>query len=480
LGQRNAAIAIGDYAGSGYDGTPQESFAIAIGASAGDVGQENSCIAIGNMAARGGVSSRRQNMYAIAIGLSAGEFGQGTSSVALGTNAGRGYDGSVYGPQAEFSVAVGSGAGTYSQGDHSVAIGPDTASDTQGDSSVAIGYSAASSAQGNSCVAVGVSSGASNQRFESVAIGSGAGAVNQGQREDPDRSSDPEGFSVAVGSDAGASQQRYAAVALGSAAGYDTQGSASVACGYSAGYLSQGAHSVAIGQRAGFNYLGESAIAIGSNAAAGLTGSVGDNYIVLNATGTALNPAGSSRFYVKPIRSSNILSAETPGDFMPLMYSATSGEIASNSATAAFINYEVISPEIPQFLTDEYSAVISFIQNIVSPPTRFYNGRYTVTLTVRTTAVSTSFPQSLFVSFSVVDSNGSTIASPGDFTALTLITPSTTSGPALTAQSSIVTYFYPGSAPVYPLTIQVCAKSTPVPTGDASQLRIQYGQVTII
>ena len=91
--------------------------------------------------------------------------------------------------------------------------------------------------------------------------------------------------------------------------------------GNGAGATSQGTNAVAIGHDAGNSSQGQGAIAIGQSA--GETNQH-DNSIILNATGTALNSVGASRFYVKPMRYSTDASNV-------VTYNATTGEVLDSN-----------------------------------------------------------------------------------------------------------------------------------------------------
>jgi hypothetical protein len=95
---------------------------------------------------------------------------------------------------------------------------------------------------------------------------------------------------------------------VGYKAGKTSQGGDSIAVGYKAGETSQGANSVAVGYKAGET-------------------NQHDNSIILNATGTALNSVGASRFYVKPMRFSTDASNV-------VTYNATTGEVLNSSIAA--------------------------------------------------------------------------------------------------------------------------------------------------
>ena len=94
-------------------------------------------------------------------------------------------------------------------------------------------------------------------------------------------------------------------IKIGNGAGVTSQGTDAVAIGHDAGNSSQGNNSVAIGQSAGET-------------------NQHDNSIILNATGTALNSVGASRFYVKPMRFSTDASNV-------VTYNATTGEVLDSN-----------------------------------------------------------------------------------------------------------------------------------------------------
>jgi len=302
------AIAIGQSAGN----SGQNTYAIAIGQSAGLTGQYNAAIAIGVYA---GISN--QGLNAVAIGQSAGALnGQGNYSVAVGYFAGRDTQGlnavaigvnAGSSSQNNYSVAIGNVSGNSSQGSYGVAIGNSAGQSTQGSNSVAIGYAAGLRSQGPQSIAIGQDCGKFSQGDNSVAIGSNAGATSQGI------------FAVAIGDQAGQSGQGAYAIAIGQSAGYCNQETDSIAIGTSAGYLGQDNGAIGIGRFAGYGTTGpqkEGAIAIGY-AAQGGTGQGGsysicigansgpagtpNNSITLDASGLgSLNPT-TSGFFVSPV-----------------------------------------------------------------------------------------------------------------------------------------------------------------------------------
>jgi hypothetical protein len=84
------------------------------------------------------------NAY-VAIGTGAGTTSQGLGSVAVGLNAGNN-------TQGYYAVAVGIAAGRNLQADSTVAIGGEAGGDSQGTNSVAIGYRAGRTSQANSSI----------------------------------------------------------------------------------------------------------------------------------------------------------------------------------------------------------------------------------------------------------------------------------------------------------------------------------------
>ena len=117
-------------------------------------------------------------------------------------------------------IAIGSLAGTTSQGASSVAIGREAGQTSQGSNAVAIGFDAGDSSQGVNAVAVGVQAGQTSQGGQSVAVGYQSGSNAQGANS----------------------------VAVGYIAGRTTQGAQSVAIGWQAGLTNLAANSVAIGR----------------------------------------------------------------------------------------------------------------------------------------------------------------------------------------------------------------------------------------
>ena len=94
------------------------------------------------------------------------------TKIALGSGAGSITQGAT-------AIAVGYNAGYNSQGIRSVAVGGIAGAGSQGSGAVAIGYSAGNISQGVGAIAIGDSSGNTSQGINSIAIGAGAGSSSQ-------------------------------------------------------------------------------------------------------------------------------------------------------------------------------------------------------------------------------------------------------------------------------------------------------------
>ena len=154
-------------------------------------------------------------------------------------------------------------------------------------------------------LAIGTEAGQTSQGTQSIAVGYKAGETTQGTQ------------AVAVGYLAGQTSQGDNATAVGRLAGQTSQGDDAIAVGNKAARTSQGTFAVAVGCQAGETSQGTQSIAIGNQA--GRT-SQHDNSIVLNASGSALNTAGASRTYIKPLQAGVVA-----GNMMA--YDSTSGEV---------------------------------------------------------------------------------------------------------------------------------------------------------
>ncbi len=170
--------------------------------------------------------------------------------------------------------------------------------------SLAIGFQAGESFQKNHAVALGAYSGRINQQDAAIACGFFSGNDSQGK------------YAVGIGNACAQSSQGDFATALGASSGNIHQGIESLACGSFAGHKNLGYQSVALGHRASYD------------------GGDFSNTIVINATGTDLDPEGTDRTYIKPIRE------QLNNDF--LFYNSISGEVtrsvAVNFTSNIFIN----------------------------------------------------------------------------------------------------------------------------------------------
>jgi len=181
---------------------------------------------------------------------------------------------------------------------------------------VAIGYQAGRQEQGlgfpfqGQSVAVGFQAGESFQKNHGVALGAYAGRINQ------------QDAAVACGFFSGNDSQGKYSIAVGNATGQSSQGDFGVAIGASAANIHQGIESLACGSFAGHKNLGYQSVALGHRAS--YDGGDFSNTIVINATGTDLDPEGTDRTYIKPIRE------ELNNDF--LFYNSISGEVTRSVA----------------------------------------------------------------------------------------------------------------------------------------------------
>jgi hypothetical protein len=95
-----------------------------------------------------------------------------------------------------------------------------------------------------------------------------------------------------------------------------------IAIGTDAGQVNQGVSSIAIGTGAGKTNQGTESIAIGH-----FSGETNQhaNSIILNASGSALNSDGASRYYVKPVRNNNTSTNKV------VQYNTTTSEVSYNT-----------------------------------------------------------------------------------------------------------------------------------------------------
>ena len=116
-------------------------------------------------------SSLRTSETAIALGSSAGAVGQGANGIAIGALAAQTNQGIQ-------SIAIGPSSGNTGQGLQSVAVGNLAGSLNQGQRAVAIGSLAGSNSQGDYAVALGNFAGGTNQPANSIVINASGVALN--------------------------------------------------------------------------------------------------------------------------------------------------------------------------------------------------------------------------------------------------------------------------------------------------------------
>lgn len=180
--------------------------------------------------------------------------------------------------------------------------------------SVAIGSDAGTTTQGSQAIAIGSESGKTTQGVNAIAIGSGSGRNSQGLS------------AIGIGYVAGDVSQGSNAIAIGSNAAQSNQATQAVAIGYAAGQNSQGANAVAIGSFAGNN--GQTA---GS--------------IAINASGVALNPTNAG-LYINPIRSAATTNNYLHYDATTKEVTHSSGLAAGSVSTTTIIDGAVTDAKI--------------------------------------------------------------------------------------------------------------------------------------
>jgi hypothetical protein len=248
-----------------------------------------------------------------------GTWAVGTTTIHLGSNAGGAVQGS-------YAVAIGYTAGQNFQGTDGIAIGREAAYQYQGSYSIAIGYRAGYNSQSANSIILNASGAqlnsvtnssfyvspirnftytnqlfydATNKEITFGPVPAAAGLPSGTNYSDyvfwdsVSNSYLPDGQKIHIGSNAGQTSQKSYAVAIGANAGVISQGTYAIAIGYGAGETAQPVSS-----------------------------------IVLNATGTALNGATASAFYVDPIRTSSASLA--------LFYSASSKEVSKTPIAGMF------------------------------------------------------------------------------------------------------------------------------------------------
>jgi hypothetical protein len=194
----------------------------------------------------------------------------------------------------DYAIAIGINAGTG--GSSAVSLGTSAGNTNQSFNAIAIGVSAGANAQGGGATALGTNAGFDQQGVGAVAIGGGAGQYSQGES------------SIAIGTDAGATNQSPNSISIGSSAGTANQGAGAIAIGNVAGLGNQGINSVAIGTGAG---------TVSNSTNQG----IGNNSIIINASGANFTGTTANAFYVNPVRNdtSNIANV--------VMFNAATKEI---------------------------------------------------------------------------------------------------------------------------------------------------------
>lgn len=307
----------GDFASScknfSVSGTLNSNVKVRLGSNfTGGLSQGNGSVSIG------GGCGTTQLIDCVAIGNVAG-INQADNAIAIGNNAA-----GIAGQQGADSIAIGSNCASNTQSTQSVSIGAFAGQTTQGTQSVAVGYNAGNSSQGANSVAIGYNTVTA---ANSVAIGSGSTTAGSA--------------SVAVGRNSVASSSGNS-IAIGDTAKGGTNG---VSIGTNAGGSTPNASSVAIGVGAGSN-ISNGSICIGFNASTSAGGNlttnsifIGNaavsttaiaNSIVLNSTGTAINPSTASAFYVNPVRNTGNVG------LAPMYYNTTTKEIGYDSSARRF------------------------------------------------------------------------------------------------------------------------------------------------
>lgn len=285
INQGYDCINIGSNAGKFNQGTRS----IAIGIQAGEVSLGLESIAIGPQSSRYNSASQTINIghqagycnfstrnRTIAIGSQAGYTNQGLNSISIGEDAGYynlGNNSEAIGYRAGSNGIIGYSTRIGSQfanivpispnsGEYSIAIGSDAGTSNQGSGSIGIGIFAGSVNQSDDCIAIaGQYGGEGRPDTQSIAIGIQAGRISQGPQ------------SLAIGYSAGYNNQKVGSVATGVYAGYCNQGSYATAIGYHSGETNQGVAAVSIGNNSGKLNQPQSSIIIGNNVTATLPGS---------------------------------------------------------------------------------------------------------------------------------------------------------------------------------------------------------------
>jgi len=208
------------------------------------------------------------------IGVDSGLTNQSISATSCGAFCGQDNQG-------DLTSAYGALCAQFSQGNNSSAYGGNCATNSQGNNSCAFGVNCAINSQSNNSCAYGYDCGKDNQGFESCAYGYECAATSQGVN--------------------------------------------CCAYGYNSCRESQGDESCAYGQNSGTNQLANGACAFGSNSAfrnstpnsvyigafSGVDADNKNNCVVINSTGTALNPTNDNQMLISA--GTNVLTFDNNG-----------------------------------------------------------------------------------------------------------------------------------------------------------------------
>jgi len=231
---------------------------------------------------------------------------------------------------------------------------------------VGIGYQAGRIEQGigfpfqGQSVAIGYEAGESFQKVHAISLGAYAGRINQGES------------SLACGFFSGNDTQGNYAVALGNATGQSSQGDFAVAIGASSGNIHQGIESLACGSFSGHTNLGYQSVALGHRAS--YDGGDFSNTIVINATGSNLDPEGTDRTYIKPIRE------QLNNEF--LCYNNISGEVSRSAAVNFTSNIFIngVTGALNEVITGDGTGGVFWNTPTAPPPSSYavlsLNGSY--------------------------------------------------------------------------------------------------------
>ena len=238
---------------------------------------------------------------------------------------------------------------------------------------VGIGYQAGKIEQGigfpfqGQSVAIGYQAGESFQKVHAISLGAYAGRINQGES------------SLACGFFCGNNAQGNYAVGLGNACAQSLQGDFAVAIGASSGNIHQGIESLACGSFSGHTNLGYQSVALGHRAS--YDGGDFSNTIVINATGSDLDPEGTDRTYIKPIR--EVLNNEF------LCYNNISGEVtrsaAVNFTSSVFLNG--VTGAFNEVIAGDGTGGVFWATPTAPPPEAFGVFRLNNVLNVPSTAI---------------------------------------------------------------------------------------------